>query len=67
MKAYERLLKYAAIDTQSSEDVQGTPSTPGQLKLCTLLAEEMRGIGLQKVYEDEIGRASCRERVCQYV
>ena len=29
MKAYERLLKYAEIDTQSSEDAQGTPSTPG--------------------------------------
>ena len=55
MKAYERLLKYAAVDTQSSEDAQGTPSTPGQLKLCTLLAEEMRGIGLQKVYEDGRG------------
>ena len=38
MKAYERLLKYAAIDTQSGEDVQGTPSTPGQLRLCALLA-----------------------------
>ena len=55
MKAYERLLKYAAIDTQSGEDVQGTPSTPGQLRLCALLAEEMRTIGLQKVYEDGRG------------
>lgn len=55
MNAYERLLKYAAVDTQSSEDAQGTPSTPGQLKLCALLAEEMRGIGLQKVYEDGSG------------
>lgn len=55
MKAYERLLKYAAIDTQSSEDGEGTPSTPGQLRLCALLAEEMRTIGLQKVYEDGRG------------
>ena len=55
MKAYERLLKYAEIDTQSSEDAQGTPSTPGQLRLCALLAEEMRAIGLQKVYEDGRG------------
>ena len=55
MKAYERLLKYAAIDTQSSEDGEGTPSTPGQLSLCALLAEEMRTIGLQKVYEDGRG------------
>ena len=55
MKAYERLLKYAAVDTQSSEDAQGTPSTPGQLRLCALLAEEMRAIGLQKVYEDGRG------------
>ncbi len=55
MRAYERLLKYAAVDTQSSEDAQGTPSTPGQLRLCALLAEEMRAIGLQKVYEDGRG------------
>lgn len=55
MRAYERLLKYAAVDTQSSEGAQGTPSTPGQLRLCALLAEEMRAIGLQKVYEDGRG------------
>ena len=55
MRAYERLLKYAAIDTQSSEDAHGTPSTPGQLRLCALLAEELRAIGLQKVYEDGRG------------
>ena len=55
MRAYERLLKYAAVDTQSSEDAQGTPSTPGQLRLCTLLAEEMRTLGLQNVYEDGRG------------
>lgn len=55
MRAYERLLKYAAVDTQSSEDGEGTPSTPGQLRLCALLAEEMRTIGLQKVYEDGRG------------
>ena len=55
MRAYERLLKYAAVDTQSSENAQGTPSTPGQLRLCALLAEEMRAIGLQKVYEDGRG------------
>ena len=55
MKAYERLLKYAAVDTQSSEDAQGTPSTPGQLTLCRILAKEMRSIGLEEVYEDGRG------------
>ena len=55
MRAYERLLKYAAVDTQSSEDAQGTPSTPGQLTLCRILAEEMRSIGLEEVYEDGRG------------
>ena len=55
MRAYERLLKYAAVDTQSSEDAHGTPSTPGQLRLCALLAEELRAIGMQKVYEDGRG------------
>ena len=55
MRAYERLLKYAAVDTQSNEDAQGTPSTPGQLTLCRILAEEMRSIGLEEVYEDGRG------------
>ena len=55
MRAYERLLKYAAVDTQSSEDAQGTPSTPGQLTLCRILAIEMRSIGLEEVYEDGRG------------
>lgn len=55
MRAYERLLKYAAVDTQSSEDAQGTPSTPGQLTLCRILAKEMRSIGLEEVYEDGRG------------
>ena len=55
MRAYERLLKYAAVDTQSSEGAQGTPSTPGQLRLCALLAEDMRAIGLPKRYAEAGG------------
>ena len=54
MKAYERLLRYAAVDTQSDEDKGDvTPSTAKQLDLTALLTEEMQAMGLQRVYSDE--------------
>ena len=33
MRAYERLLEYVKIDTQSSEETDTVPSTAGQLTL----------------------------------
>ena len=38
MKAYERLLKYAAIDTQSDESGESRPSTMKQFDLAGVLA-----------------------------
>ena len=53
MKASERLLKYAVIYTGSDEDhAEQTPSTPEQMTLAQVLAEDMRDIGLTDVSGD---------------
>ena len=53
MKASERLLKYAVIYTGSDEDhAEQTPSTPEQMTLTQVLAEDMRDIGLTDVSVD---------------
>ncbi|MDD2647541.1 MAG: peptidase T [Eubacteriales bacterium] len=49
MKVSERFLKYANIDTNSSEDTHVTPSTPSQLPFARALADEMKAIGLTDV------------------
>lgn len=53
MRAYERFLKYARIHTASAEDAESTPSTLRQFDLSRVLAEEMRAMGMENVYEDE--------------
>ncbi len=53
MRAYERLIRYAKVHTASSEDLSRTPTTARQFDLSRLLGEEMRGMGLQEVFEDE--------------
>ena len=53
MKASERLLKYAVIYTGSDEDyAEQTPSTPEQMTLAQVLAQDMRDIGLTDVSVD---------------
>ena len=53
MKASERLLKYAVIYTGSDENhAEQTPSTPEQMTLAQVLAEDMRDIGLTDVSVD---------------
>ncbi len=51
----ERFLRYVRIDTQSRHDGKRCPSSPGQLDLARLLAEELRGLGLSDVDVDEHG------------
>lgn len=51
----KRLTTYAQIDTQSDDDSPTCPSTPGQLTLGRLLAEELNAIGMQEVTMDENG------------
>ena len=53
MRAYERLLRYAAVDSQSDENGVGTPSTEKQFAMAKLLKEEMEAMGLLRVYTDE--------------
>lgn len=51
-RAYERLLRYAAIDTGSDETSEVTPSSAGQLVLAKKLAEELRELGVSDIYVD---------------
>ena len=53
MKAYERLLRYAAVHTSSAEESEGTPSTERQRDLALLLAQEMTDMGLERVAVDD--------------
>lgn len=55
MRAYERFIKYVTVGSASAEGVEHTPSTEGQLKICAVLADEMRTLGFTDVYEDGRG------------
>src|SRR5215207_10248521 len=50
-----RFDRYVRIDTQSARDRTQSPSTPGQLDLAALLAEELTEIGLGDARVDENG------------
>ena len=54
-RCVERFLEYVTIDTQSSEDSESCPSTPGQLDLLRLLVDELSELGLEDVVMDEHG------------
>ena len=45
----DRFLRYVRIDTQSREDAPATPSTEKQWTLATLLADELRQLGVADV------------------
>jgi tripeptide aminopeptidase len=51
----ERFCRYVTIDTQSSRDANGSPSTPGQLVLGRLLVDELHAIGLADAALDDNG------------
>jgi tripeptide aminopeptidase len=51
----ERFLEYVKFDTQSSEDSDTYPSTPGQLDLLRKLRDECLALGLDEVEMDEHG------------
>ena len=51
----ERFLRYARIDTQSDRASRSYPSTEKQLDLSRLLADELRGLGLDEVELTEHG------------
>lgn len=51
----KRLTTYVKIDTQSNEDSETTPSTPGQFDLINVLIEELKEIGMEDVETDDNG------------
>ena len=55
MNLVERFLKYVSFDTQSSEETEVTPSTPGQMVFAKYLKEELESLGLEDITLDEHG------------
>ncbi len=53
MRAYERLLRYAAVNTTSFAEKEGTPTGQGEFDLAFLLEKEMKEMGLEGVFVDE--------------
>ncbi|WP_449621566.1 peptidase T [Robertmurraya sp. Marseille-Q9965] len=51
----ERLVRYVQVDTQSNEDSETCPSTPGQITLAKMLVDELQTIGMKEVTMDENG------------
>ena len=52
MRAYERLIRYAAIHTSSREGAEQTPSTERQFDLSRELVREMQALGFQNAEAD---------------
>ena len=55
MTLVERFLKYVSFDTQSSEEIRLTPSTPGQMVFAKYLKSELESLGLEEITLDEYG------------
>ena len=51
----DRFCRYVRIHTQADEAATTYPSSPGQLELGRLLAEELRALGLRDAAQDEHG------------
>ncbi|MCE5173398.1 peptidase T [Paenibacillus profundus] len=51
----QRFTTYVKVDTQSNDDSDTCPSTPGQLDLARMLVNELKEIGMEDVTMDENG------------
>jgi tripeptide aminopeptidase len=51
----ERFVRYAQVNTQSNDASDSCPSTPGQLVLGRMLAEELKSLGMEDVTIDDNG------------
>lgn len=51
----KRLTSYVRVDTQSDENSETCPTTPGQLELGRKLVEELQTIGMQEIHMDDNG------------
>jgi tripeptide aminopeptidase len=54
-KLVERFIRYAKVNTQSSENSKTCPSTPGQLELARMLVSELQDMGITDAAVDENG------------
>ena len=55
MRAYERLLTYVKVNTESAEGTGTSPSTPCQWDLARLLEKELKELGLKEIQISEYG------------
>ena len=53
MDVIKRFLKYVSFDTQSDENTEVTPSTPGQMEFAKYLKTELEDLGLEDITLDE--------------
>ena len=53
MRAYERLIRYAKVYTESDPDSQSHPSSVNQFDLANMLASELKELGAQGAQVDE--------------
>ncbi|GGA33106.1 peptidase T [Paenibacillus physcomitrellae] len=51
----KRFISYVKVDTQSNEESETCPSTPGQLTLARQLVDELKAIGMAEVTMDDNG------------
>src|SRR5476651_804864 len=51
----DRFCRYVQIDTQANEASTTYPSTPGQLELGRLLAQELQAMGVRDAVQDAHG------------
>jgi tripeptide aminopeptidase len=58
----ERFFRYLAIESQSDAKATALPSTQGQQRLAELLAQELRGLGLDKVVIDDHATVTALKR-----
>ena len=55
MNITERFLNYVSFDTQSDEETNMTPSTPGQMTFAKFLKAELESMGLSEISLDDNG------------
>lgn len=55
MTVTDRFLSYVAFDTQSDEETNMTPSTPGQMVFAKFLKEQLEKMGLKEISLDDNG------------
>ena len=51
----QRFLRYVQIDTTAVADAEGYPSSPGQLELGRMLAEELQALGIADARQNRHG------------